>query len=185
MLKQKIESALRSLDTAMASLAKADAEQSSPDSSASKAPTETERAFHLADHLLLPKKDLEHLLSMSDFVCRVCEQYPYDMLNELIKLSHDANLDFMHAGIDVTDIDSVIDYDLNFYRQALSEDLTPCQTEPDLLACIRRFRNVQMASIACFDILHKQDIVRSMQKTSALADVIVSQTYRTQLFVRH
>jgi glutamate-ammonia-ligase adenylyltransferase len=108
-------------------------------------------------------EDLVHVLHSSDFVCRTCERYPAGMLaifESIEDASHQTLQQFKTR-----------------YQSELKSALEACDTEAAMMEAIRQYRHLQMARIACLDLLHKQDIVQSMHAVSALADELVSQTY--------
>ena len=103
---------------------------------------------------------MDQVLPFSDFVCRVCEQQPVAMRSVFDSLA-----------------DGVSPITHENYLNSLKQRLHDCDTEPQMLECIRTFRHFHMAAIACLDILHRQNIQQSMQQVSLLADAIIEQSY--------
>lgn len=103
---------------------------------------------------------MDRVLPLSDFVCRISQQYPQDILPRLYALSKDLVLP---EPID--------------YKQQLASALCGCEHENTFYEVLRQFRQVHMASIAIYDLLHLQDIQASMRNVSHLADAIIECAY--------
>ena len=63
------------------------------------------------------------------------------------------------------------------YRSALDITLETVKTEDDLLKALREYRNQEMARVTFLDVLNKQDISTSLERVSALADVLLTGAY--------
>lgn len=63
------------------------------------------------------------------------------------------------------------------YRSALNTTLETVKTEDDLLKALREYRNQEMARVTFLDVLNKQDISTSLERVSALADVLLTGAY--------
>ena len=63
------------------------------------------------------------------------------------------------------------------YRSALNITLETVKTEDDLLKALREYRNQEMARVTFLDVLNKQDISTSLERVSALADVLLTGAY--------
>lgn len=65
---------------------------------------------------------------------------------------------------------------VNEYRQDLSERLSSCETQAQLMKHLRQFRNYHMARIAWKNILSKSTLLEELAQLSALAEVCIQQT---------
>ncbi|WP_371195045.1 bifunctional [glutamate--ammonia ligase]-adenylyl-L-tyrosine phosphorylase/[glutamate--ammonia-ligase] adenylyltransferase [Glaciecola sp. SC05] len=103
---------------------------------------------------------LERVLPLSDFVCRVIQQFPHPMYELFVKITHDISLP-----------------KLKDYHNELSQALDGCSNEHDFHRVLRSFRQVEMACVAVFDLLKIQAIKASMASVSAIADAIIELAY--------
>lgn len=105
----------------------------------------------LGDH----QSALCYAFALSDFIARVCQQYP-TICRAMILQSDTITLST---------------------AEALDKKLKTCQTEEQLFAALRQYRHHHMALIAYRDLCLDQDIEQSLHQVSLLAEQLICAAY--------
>lgn len=104
---------------------------------------------------LSQRSSIEQAFSLSDFIAQSCLQRP-DNLHQLLG-------------------DGLLQIEQPDYPRLLAESLKHCDSEEQLMASLRRFRNLHMLRIAWRDLLSMQSIESSLGQVSSLAQQLILQ----------